>query len=439
MIRKINESRKTVILCIGLIFMTMLCLNILTLMVVDDYIYAFSFAMNERITSVWQIFPSMRQHYFTMNGRLVLHFLVQLMLLFPAIVFDLVNAAMFCAMIGLIYYYCCYLLTKKHNAFFILVITGFVWKVVPAFGQVFLWLDGSVNYLWPVVFALFYMKPLVFLWLGRPTLMKRWQQVLYVLVGGIVGALSESLSMVVMAALFFSIIILKFVQKNQVCFWLPIALICCMAGYFAMMISPGTWKSKVEGSSGLAVNFLNVLEKYTEVLLPLIILWLILMIGACYSKIGFSARICSVVFMMISVAINFLHVTANRYPDRSMIGVTVFLIMADMILFAQFWASRFEVLVVMTGVVVILYAGISFFPGSYDILNTYRQCKARENYILEEKEKGNMQLKISLVTSNTPYSAVHNLRYLRTGTYDDWPNVYMAGYFGVNSIEGFKE
>lgn len=72
-------------------------------------------------------------------------------------------------------------------------------------------------------------------------------------------------------------------------------------------------------------------------------------------------------------------------------------------------------------------------------LNTYRQCKARENYILEEKAKGNLDLKISLVTSDTSYSAVHKLRYLRIGISDDWPNTHMAKYFGVNSIEGVKK
>ena len=98
-IREINKSRKTVGICLICLFVLMLGLNILTPMMVDDYIYAFSFKNGQRITSIGQIVGSMQQHYITMNGRLISHSLVQIMLMMPAWIFDILNAWMFCVLI----------------------------------------------------------------------------------------------------------------------------------------------------------------------------------------------------------------------------------------------------------------------------------------------------------------------------------------------------
>lgn len=148
-----------------------------------------------------------------------------------------------------------------------------------------------------------------------------------------------------------------------------------------MMLSPGTWKSKVEGGNGLVKSFVEVFEKYTSVLLWLIVLWIILVITVYYCKINRDTIVMSCLFMIVSVAINFLHITANRYPDRSMIGVTIFLIMADMILCAQFWCYKVRPFIAVIGSLSMFFSLIDFIPGGYDILNVYRQSCASEEYI----------------------------------------------------------
>lgn len=176
MLRKINESKVTICCCIGAVFLVMLLLNILTVKVMDDYLYAFSFETGERITNVFQIFPSMYRHYFTMNGRLIVHFLVQIFELLPAIIFDVLNTFMFCVLIALIYYYSYYRMTKKHNALMLTGIAAMLWKFTPAFGHAFLWQDGSVNYLWPAVFVLLYLLPLVAIYDNREVLTAAWKK-----------------------------------------------------------------------------------------------------------------------------------------------------------------------------------------------------------------------------------------------------------------------
>ena len=48
----------------------------------------------------------------------------------------------------------------EHNALLAACAFGGLWVLQPEFGQVFLWLDGSVNYLWCAVFCLLWLLQL---------------------------------------------------------------------------------------------------------------------------------------------------------------------------------------------------------------------------------------------------------------------------------------
>ena len=56
--------------------------NLQTALIADDYNYRFIFGTaNQRVEHIFDIIESMRAHYHTMNGRLILHSLTQLFLL----------------------------------------------------------------------------------------------------------------------------------------------------------------------------------------------------------------------------------------------------------------------------------------------------------------------------------------------------------------------
>ena len=89
---RFSRSRLLLLLfCLGFFAMMLLC-NHWTDLIADDYRYCFSYADDTRIESVAQIFPSMAAHRQSMNGRVVPHFLVQLFLMLPKGIFDVVNA-----------------------------------------------------------------------------------------------------------------------------------------------------------------------------------------------------------------------------------------------------------------------------------------------------------------------------------------------------------
>ena len=190
-LHKLNSSRLCLLAMLAAIFLIMLFCNFNTNLVADDYMYCFSFADNSRIESVADIFPSMAAHRHSMNGRVVAHFMVQLFLMLPKAVFNIFNAAFFTALVWLIYYISRQ--DSSHNTLLCLCIFGLIWVLQPQFGQVYLWFDGAINYLWCAVFCLVWLIPWINKFL-RDKNPNRTTQFFYILFSVIVGAFSENAS-----------------------------------------------------------------------------------------------------------------------------------------------------------------------------------------------------------------------------------------------------
>ena len=154
---KLNTARGTSLAVFAAVFLLLLYCNLHTALVADDFRYCFSFADGSRMSSLSQLLPSMAAHRHSMNGRVIAHALVQLFLMLPKPVFNAVNALFFAALVRLI---CRPALGRgEHNALLAAAVFGCLWVLQPEFGQVFLWLDGSVNYLWCAVFCLLWLLP----------------------------------------------------------------------------------------------------------------------------------------------------------------------------------------------------------------------------------------------------------------------------------------
>jgi hypothetical protein len=173
-----NRDRLWFGLILAVTFTGMLALNLLTPLLADDYLYAFSFATGERITSVGDIFPSLAAHAATMNGRLTPHFFVQLFVMLPRWIFAILNSFVYLALLlGMVRLSA--RVGERYPWRLLLIVSGAVFLLPPAFGQSFLWLAGSVNYLWCdalmvwllVPFADFYLRGKSTTGMGRMTLM----------------------------------------------------------------------------------------------------------------------------------------------------------------------------------------------------------------------------------------------------------------------------
>ncbi|MFI3237937.1 MAG: DUF6056 family protein [Lachnospiraceae bacterium] len=151
-----NEKRKVGVI-IGIVFVVMYVLNVLTPMIADDYNYCFSFSSGVRITNLSEIVSSMNGHYYSMNGRIYAHTLAQIFLLMGMGIFDVLNTFAFIAL-G----YCMYrmvLVHGEHKWSLLAILYTAMFMCIPAFGQTMLWLVGSSNYLWTTLTMLVFLLP----------------------------------------------------------------------------------------------------------------------------------------------------------------------------------------------------------------------------------------------------------------------------------------
>ena len=423
----------------------MFILNYMTLMLVDDYRYCFSFAENSiRISSPEQIIPSMQAHYYTMNGRLISHGLVQLILMLPPIVFDVLNASVFCLLCYLVYEYVWKLGNDSHNTLLFLVILASLWVFVPAFGQVFLWLDGSVNYLWPLAALLFYIRPAIRDW---PLKNKPYFWVLYLMTGFIMGGLSETISFAVMGMFVFLMLYAALVDHKGLQLWRITPVFTMMPSYIYMVSAPGTRSSKISTDVRVAVRLIGTIKQYVAVLKWPLLLWVVMAVFVITLQ-GLTERIWqSSIWLLLSAGMNCMHGVTSYYPERSMIGVSVFLIIADGLLLSELFEKAHLPMQDLTSVLykllsnlvctsVLLGAVILFLPGTYDIYSTWRQMQKNENYIINEVAAGDREVEINSVQTSTRYSGAHGLRYIDINNPDSWPNDSMARYYGADRIIG---
>ena len=133
--------------------------NILSSEFHDDFVYKFFCGFPEysrRIESVVDIFYSQVNHYFSTNGRTIVHVFVQL---FTGIlgkkIFNIVNSLVFMVFI--------YLLKRnlskqdKHLLFSYSAIVALV-LMMPSYNLTFIWMCGSINYLWAATGTLLFLE-----------------------------------------------------------------------------------------------------------------------------------------------------------------------------------------------------------------------------------------------------------------------------------------
>ena len=75
---------------------------------------------------------------------------------------------------------------------------------------------------------------------------------------------------------------------------------------------------------------------------------------------------------------------------------------------------------------------------SYEL---HKQSLQREKYIIEQKEAGNMDISVPIISYKYPLRSGHDALSSLADISEDssyWINQAMAGYYGVNSVTGIK-
>ena len=421
-----------------LVFFAMLVMTYLTPLLADDYSYSFSYADRSlRIANVRDIFDSLKAHRLKMNGRVFSHALTMLFLLGPKMIFNIANSVNACVLLFLMSQF--YNSKNQKRNFLLGLLSVFlVWEYMPVFGQVFLWLDGSLNYSWAVTVVLIYILPFYRAYIDREenkSKDKRIIQLIFVLFSFVAGGFSENSSC---AAIFISVclIILKVVKKQKIQNYLYISLASAFLGFSFMMTAPAEiGRAAQTDLIGIAKNIQNVFQFPQKELLPLYCLFAVLLTISVICHADKKKIISAVVLFLGSCVSVAVYIFAVYIAWRSLCATTILLILSCLILLAAIYEKGIIYPAPILAAVMGTLFAFSFVLGIGDIAVLYMESRDREKTIYEGVQLGEDPVKIHQYSSNTKYAACYAL----PDVYDDpaqWPNYDIAAYYGAGAVVG---
>ena len=457
-----NRSIGVVILLavVAFVFSYMLYCNYHTGMLVDDYGYCFDFSTgwdspnpdgmippptSERITDVLSIFRSMASHRECHSGRVVSHFLVQLFLLPSKDIFNVLNSIVFIVQAVFIYL-CSTVLTGKKDlaglAASVLFTFTSLFMFQPVFGEINLWLDGSLNYLWTSTYSVIYIYFYLRLFKNGSFSGNAIINLLFVLFGFVVG-LSHEVAGATMLVLSFLVIAYLHLAKKLHNIWSFLSFVSTVAGFLYLLTAPkelntqmakGSFSDMIDKLWGNLVD----LTQFAALLMPLFLLAVILFVIAWRIKADKEVIIFSVILFLTTAASFFSLIFASYIAPRCLFITSVLLILCCTMLMAELLhkPGKRSYLIYAYFAFMLIITPYFAVKGISDISKTYEFTSRNEAYIIECKKNGILDVKIPELARNdlSECCAIKYIKYIDGYNNRSWPNIYMAKYFGVDSV-----
>lgn len=439
-----------------------------TSLIADDYAYMFDFSTGwdepntagiypppegcERINSVTQIIPSMSAHRSCMNGRVFSHGLVQLFLMLPKSVFNVIDALIFTLEMGLIAFVPSIINrgSKTIIPWFLLYSFSCICIFQFSFGEVNLWLDGAVNYLWGSVLGLSYIGSYLTLFRDRYDFGGKGRTFGMLILSFVVGAYNESLSCAVISFSFLVIVYLLSVEHRKLSIGVYLSLLFTIVGFVFLVSAPATLANKIhDGSLRTALgNVLNTIPGLVRTSRRLMIMFaaiILLIVYAVVKKVNRVYIAASVILLISSIICFFSLSLASVIPSRALFFVPVLLCMNSTWLMTGIFEKTSNHTLQKAASIMIL---VSFFliivssvtEGISDIYQVYIQTDQNEKRILDAKESGESIVFIYDIPREglSSFVALEGLNYIDRDNPESWPNVYMAKYYGLDEIRAVR-
>ena len=414
------------VFALTLIFCGMLILNMLTPLQADDYDYMFSWDTGRPLSGVTDILKSQAVHYRIWGGRSVTHTLTQIFLFLGKPLFNIVNSLMYLILLMVIFRLGGVTLSRFPTGL-LLAVHLCLFLFLPFFGVVFLWLDGSCNYLFGTTLALL---PLL---IGKSRtedgFFSRRQFLPLMMVLFFVGGWTNENT----AAGILASGILLFVSKwKQVGKpdkgWLA-GLLFETAGVALMLLAPGNRERAQEyvidsflpeyGRRMIYVLFYAL--RFCGVLwIPLGIFLFLNRKRAAFSMKRLS---CAMAAALATLAL----IGSPEVSDRTYLGPFVLLLaqcLSEIRILTKERVNR-ECHAV-TAVFTALTLGM-FFWASYAVSLHAARWQTQLDRIKQAAEAGETSVTLSTVTSLSPYT----MTILIEQNPDDWPNSTLGKWFGI--------
>ena len=384
------------------------------------------------------IFDYQVWHYFNWGGRTVAHTLAQILLVFPKAVFNILNSFIYTALIYLIYLHGCFNKDNKDNSYMLLLIHFILWFIIPVFGQSFIWLVGSCNYLWTTVIILY------FLWLyRRNTLSEKWYNLLFMFILGLLaGWTNENTSAGLIVILVFSLIINKVeTKKFELSKTRLFGIIGTLAGFIIMICAPGNYIRSAEFKDDTFIiikiikRTLDITNNLENIILPLLIVIIILISLKIYHKKKIEKE--TYTFILGGFAAIYAMVLSPTFPERAWTGAIIFFVIAIVILVYDLDTINRLYKFILVDFCIIL--SIIYVSQYMDLARNINYLRNTWNYrvdVINESDKDKIFEFYKYETYN-PRNPVYGLDDIG---YDPnaWPNGSISKYYGIKGIKAIQ-
>lgn len=429
------KKEAPLIAVLAAVFFVMLAFTAMTPLLSDDFSYCFSWADNSRIRSLRQIVESMAVHWEETNGRVFVHGVVQFLLMLPKTVFNLCNA--------LVTVLLCVLAlrsfrggTPLQSALVLLCGIFMVWNYLPAFGQVFFWLDGSVNYSWGICAFFLFLQPFISLYLGDKSEKRRSPvSLLLIPLSFFAGCYSESSSIcVVFAAL--CLAALSFFRTRRLDVLSTLCLAAACLGVAFLFLSPAM-RSRAGDLSELPASIRTLFSQTKELLGGLYCIYAVCL-ALCLVFCSDRRKPVLSLILVISGAASLAALAFARYfADRHLCYAVLITVLACQICLSELLQTgRKAFPAALAGVMAVLFI-FNFILGGLDIAVVFKKSLDREQAIREAIIQDQQELVLDIYVPFTKYSAAMGLEDLSPYV-GAWPNDSIALYYGLHGLRGVE-
>ncbi len=421
----------------GAVFLIMFALTWLTPMIADDFSYCYSWADNSRIRTLGQVISSMAVHRDLTNGRIFTHGVVQLLLIRPKLLFDLLNACFAVFFLELLRRQLP-ALGAGQSALLLLCACLLLWDITPVFGQVFFWLDGAVNYGWGVCLFLLFLHPYAASWLSEKPRAPIWARLLLLPIAFLAGTWSESGA----PASFFvagCLLVLCLWRDRRIDWVLPVGLLLELAGFLVLISAPAISTRAIASMSlsAIANNLQDILLTSREAMLPLYLLYGVSFVVS-FSLGAERKRLClSGLYALGGLVCLSAYCFAAYFTDRHLCIPVCFTVLAELLLLAELLRLGRPLLPRMLAAALAAVFLFLFPLAVIDIGVTYKHSLEREAAIQAALEAGERELTLELYVPATRYSAAYGLEELGPEA-NVWPNISVETYYGLDAVYGVE-
>lgn len=449
------RKNKLLIILVIFIYLSLFLLNIYSTIAPDEYNYSHIVGSGfERVDSLKDIGTSMKTLYFAWTGRIPVHALISFLLYLGIPFYNILNPIVFL----LFLIYIIKNASKKIYPVFLPILLFLLLFTTKAFGEDFIWLSGSLNYLWTscaMIIFIFYLYKYIL----EDNKINKINLIGLLILSFFVGWSQEAVAFMVGSAIIILLItnfkkILKF-KKSKI---IILGLIILLFGIGAMLLifAPGNF-CRLD-NSGTSIQIKNIIKNFYAIKY-LIIFYIITVLFSLFihKKSQLNSNNSNIdylkilkkqfIYFLLPVAIALLPMLIiPEFSDRVMLPYISFILIAllyNLEYIIEYFGEQkyFKQILNIGFILVIILCSIKL---GKNIWFSYKYIQPMKEKNILQIENAKKQGKTEIVVSGfNAYDKVPDRKIILTFFPDlidnDIVNYYMARYYKVDKIQSVIE